>query len=142
MIRWLVGFSVVFIVSAIGFYASDFDDVSLVYANTINLAARIIYAAQYASTFFNKNKTAHRWSASTPTWQFLLAAMLSYPAISMTKTHHQSAVLLQTKGREAILSSTVMSHLAQGAGMGLCCVATWWLTSGRYLVRQTFVKSD
>lgn len=140
--RWLVGFSVVFIVSAIGFYASGFGDVSLVYANTVNLVARIIYAAQYASTFFNRNKTAHTWKASTPTWQFLLAAVLSYLAISKTKTHHQAAILLQTKGRGAILSAIVMSHLAQGVGMGLCCIATWWLTSGRYLVRRAFVKTD
>jgi oligosaccharide translocation protein RFT1 len=142
MIRWLVGFSVIFIVSAVGFYASGFGDVSLVYANIINLAARIIYAAQYASTFFNKNKTTHRWKASMPTWQFLLAAVLSYLVISMTKIHHQAVVLLQTKGREAILSAIVMSHLVQGAGMGLCCVVTWWLTSGRYLVRRTPVKTD
>jgi oligosaccharide translocation protein RFT1 len=140
--RWLVGFSVVYIVSAIGFYVSGFDDVSLVYANIINLTARIIYAAQYASTFFDRNKTTHRWSTSTPTWQFLLAAMLSYLAISMTDIHHQSVILLQTKGREAILHAIVMSHLAQGAGMGLCCVATWWLTSGRYLVRRAPMKSD
>lgn len=77
-----------------------------------------------------------------PTWQFLVAATLSYLAISMTNTHHQSVILLQTRGREAILSATVMSHLAQGVGMGLCCIATWWLTSGRYLVRRTSVKSD
>lgn len=140
--RWLVGFSVVFIVSAIGFYASGFGDVSLVYANTINLVARIIYAAQCASTFFNRNKTAHRWKASTPTWQFLLAAALSYLAISRTKTHHQAAILLQTKGHGAIISAIVMSHLAQGVGMGLCCIATWWLTSGRYLMRRAFVKTD
>lgn len=140
--RWLVGFSVIFIVSAVGFYASGFGDVSLVYANIINLAARIIYAAQYASTFFNKNKTTHRWKASMPTWQFLLAAVLSYLVISMTKIHHQAVVLLQTKGREAILSAIVMSYLVQGAGMGLCCVVTWWLTSGRYLVRRTPVKTD
>ncbi|KAG2348602.1 Rft-1-domain-containing protein [Suillus weaverae] len=140
--RWLVGFSVVFIISAIGFYASDFGDVSLVYANIINLAARIIYAAQYASSFFHRNNTAHRWNASTPTWQFLLAAMLSYLAISMTKIHHQAVILLQTKGRGAILSAVVMSHLALGVGMGLCCLATWWLTSGRYLVRRAPVKTD
>lgn len=140
--RWLVGFSVVFIASAIGFYVSGFDDVSLVYANIINLAARIIYATQYTSAFFSRNKTVHRWSASMPTWQFIVAATLSYLAISRTNTHHQSVILLQTKGREAILSATVMSHLAQGVGMGLCCVATWWLTSGRYLVRQASVKSD
>ncbi|KAG1804248.1 Rft protein-domain-containing protein [Suillus subaureus] len=140
--RWLVGFSVVFIGSAIGFYASGFGDVSLVYANIINLAARIIYAAQYASTFFSRNKTAHRWKASTPTWQFLLVATLSYLAISMTKIHHQAVILLQTEGRGAILSAIVVSHLAQGAGMGLCCVVTWWLTSGRYLVRRAPVRTD
>ncbi|KAG1754150.1 Rft protein-domain-containing protein [Suillus lakei] len=140
--RWLVGFSVVFILSAIGFYASGFGDVSLVYANIINLAARIIYAAQYASVFFNRNKTAHRWNASMPTWQFLLTAMLSYLVISMTKIHHQAVILLQEGGRGAILSAVVISHLAQGVGMGLCCIATWWLTSGRYLVKRAPVKTD
>ncbi|KAG2158043.1 Rft protein-domain-containing protein [Suillus bovinus] len=140
--RWLIGFSIVFIVSAVGFYASGFGDVSLVYANIINLAARIIYAAQYASTFFKRNKITHGWHASTPTWQFLLVAMLSYLAISMTNIHHQADILLQTKGRGAILSVIVVSHLAQGAGMGLCCIATWWLTSGRYLVRRAPVKTD
>ncbi|KAG2061339.1 Rft-1-domain-containing protein [Suillus hirtellus] len=140
--RWLIGFSVLFIVSVIAFYASGFGDVSLVYANIINLAARIIYAARYTSAFFDRNQTAHRWHTSAPTWQFLLAAVLSYLAISMSEMHHQAVILLQTKGRRAILSVIVMFHLAQGAGMGLCCVAIWWLTSGRYLVIRAPVKTD
>lgn len=140
--RWLVGFSVVFILSAIGFYTSGFGDVSLVYANIINLAVRIIYAAQYTSTFFNRHKTAHRWNASMPTWQFLLAAVICYLAISTTSIHRQAIILLQTEGRGAILSTVVISHVAQGVGMGLCCVATWWLTSGRYLVKRAPIKID
>ncbi|OJA11584.1 hypothetical protein AZE42_01937 [Rhizopogon vesiculosus] len=140
--RWLIGFSIVFILSAIGFYASGFGDVSLVYANIINLSARIIYAAQYASTFFKKNKTAHSWTTSMPAWHFLLAAALSYLAISMTNIHDQAVVLVQTGGRGAVLSTTVISHLAQGVGLGLCCVVTWWITSGRYLMKRVQVKTD
>ncbi|KAG0706405.1 Rft protein-domain-containing protein [Suillus ampliporus] len=140
--RWLVAFSITFLLSAVGFYASGFGDVSLVYANIINLAARIVYAAQYASTFFDRNKTTHGWKTSMPTWQFLLAAVISYLAISMTEIHDRAVLLVQTEGRRAILSVVVISHLAQGVGMGLCCIATWWVTSGRYLVKRAPVKTD
>jgi oligosaccharide translocation protein RFT1 len=142
MIRWLVGFSIAFILSAIGFYTSDFGDVSLVYANIINLSARIIYAAQYASTFFKRNKTAHSWKTSIPTWHFLLAATISYLAISMTDIHHQAVLLVRTEGRRAVFSKIVIFHLAQGVGLGLCCVVTWWITSGRYLMKRVQVKTD
>jgi oligosaccharide translocation protein RFT1 len=142
MIRWLVGFSIAFILSAIGFYTSDFGDVSLVYANIINLSARIIYAAQYASTFFEGNETSHSWKASIPTWHFLLAAAISYLAISMTDIHHQAVLLVQMEGRKAVFSKIVIFHLVQGVGLGLCCVVTWWITSGRYLMKRVQVKTD
>jgi len=77
-----------------------------------------------------------------PTWLFLLAAAISYLVISMTNIHDQAVLLLQMEGRSAVLSGVVISHLAQGVGMGLCCVATWWVTSGRYLMKRVQVKTD
>lgn len=142
MTRWLVVFSIAFILSAIGFYASAFGDVSLVYANIINLSARIIYAARDASTFFKRNNTAHNWKTSMPTWHFLLAAMVSYLGISTTDMHHRAVLLVEMEGRRAVISTDVISHLAQGVGMGLCCVAVWWVTSGRSLMKRVQGKTD
>ncbi|KAF8645628.1 hypothetical protein AX16_007710 [Volvariella volvacea WC 439] len=51
--RWMTLFSVIYISSAITFYNFGIGDSSLVYANIINLGARIIYALRFASVFFS-----------------------------------------------------------------------------------------
>ncbi|EEB87561.1 hypothetical protein MPER_15048, partial [Moniliophthora perniciosa FA553] len=46
--RWMIVFSTIYISSAIALYKQGFGDVSLVYANIINLSARIIYVLIFA----------------------------------------------------------------------------------------------
>ncbi|KIK09519.1 hypothetical protein K443DRAFT_644720 [Laccaria amethystina LaAM-08-1] len=53
--RWMIGFSVVYISTAIFLYSLDIGDASLVYANVINLSARILYCLAFVMQFFAKS---------------------------------------------------------------------------------------
>ncbi|KAF5326076.1 hypothetical protein D9611_000906 [Ephemerocybe angulata] len=61
--RWMFGFSVIYVSTAMLFYRLGLGDVSLIYANTVNLSARIIYCLAFASRFFGASSS----SAASPT---------------------------------------------------------------------------
>lgn len=115
--------------SAISFYRLGLGDASLVYANILNLSARILYTMLFTLTFFRN----HRTSAPSllvdvlPDWRFVAATALSYVVISLNQ------------GRQDIihrgwLSVPGLLHFSLGIGMGLVCVAAWWMTAGRRMI--------
>ncbi|KAH9477026.1 Oligosaccharide translocation protein RFT1 [Psilocybe cubensis] len=69
--RWMVAFSFLYILSAITLYRTGFGDTALVYANILNLSARIVYTLRFASRFFDAQESASiAASKSTPTSKY------------------------------------------------------------------------
>lgn len=137
-------FSVAYILSATTLYNHGFADASLVYANIINLAARIWYTANFISVYFGKRTKSHQFklTSAIPGWKFSGIVVLSYIAISRNETRQHLAEGVKQLGRRALFSTPVLVHVALGGGLGLVCVGLWWITEGRGLVARERVKAE
>ncbi|KAG6837050.1 hypothetical protein H0H93_015621 [Arthromyces matolae] len=106
-------------------------DASLVYANILNLLARIAYTGTFITSFYVRHDAQKilRWKAVLPRPQLLLCTSLTYTLIRM------SARLLgiQSDSAEKGLSRAVLMHIGVGGVLGLINLAIWWIYAGRYL---------
>ncbi|KAL4065422.1 Rft protein-domain-containing protein [Scleroderma citrinum] len=136
---WMLVYSSMYIISAILFYRLGFGDASLVYANVVNLSARIVYTMLFTLHFFRKhmNCSAPFGLADVlPDWRFLVAVAVSYVVISVNESKQHVMEL------RALVSVSVLLHFSLGVVMGLVCVATWWTTAGRRMVIRVKPKVD
>ena len=118
----------IYITTAVLLFRLDIGDASLVYANIFNLGMRIAYATWFASAFFPTGIL--RWKNVLPNRKLLLVCGLSAVVVRLTR--------VKVDKREQILSLPVAIHVLAGGIMFLCCVGTWWITSGRKLrIRRT-----
>ncbi|KAH7927704.1 Rft-1-domain-containing protein [Leucogyrophana mollusca] len=141
--RWLIVFSAIYLLAAITLYNLHFGDTSLVYANIINLTARIGYVLNFASSYFKGHERAYQlaWRTLMPTWQFIAVSVMSLFAISCNGRRIDVMDIVATAGRKALLSSAVAMHVALGAGLGILSIATWWTTAGNSLISRTRAKT-
>ncbi|KIJ69625.1 hypothetical protein HYDPIDRAFT_124274 [Hydnomerulius pinastri MD-312] len=139
---WMLGFSAIYILSAISLYNFGFGDTSLVYANIINLTARICYTLSFILSYFEKRMKSSPFQLMdlVPSWKFLAAVGASYGAISYNEGRQHIVAHVQGLGRRALLSVPVLFHIAFGGGMGLVCVGIWWVTAGKQLVARQRIK--
>ena len=142
--RWMLAFSVIYILSASALYNLGFGDTSLVYANIANLTARIWYTATFIVVYFGKRTKSHQLSFANvvPGWKFSGTVALSFLAISLNEARQHLAEEVQRVGRRALFSTRVLSHVTLGGGLGLVCVGLWWITEGKRLVVRERIRAE
>ncbi|KAJ7702201.1 Rft protein-domain-containing protein [Mycena rosella] len=137
---WMAAFSVIYIGAAIQLYGWQFGDTALVYANIINLSARIAYAVHFVSSFFSAHgaRSALSWGKALPGWRLVVACCVSWAAVRQSERRLR---VLETTARAGagisiLMNKTVLVHVATGGTLGCVCLATWWFTEGRHLVTR------
>ncbi|KAF8966965.1 Rft protein-domain-containing protein [Flammula alnicola] len=133
--RWMIGFSVIYIASAIFLYRAGLGDASLVYANIVNLSVRIAYCLHFVTRFFSRSKPSQRfrWQDSLPSWGLCVVTALSFLLLRFSETRLSAIAIATRRGRAALLDPSVIIHVGVGVVLTLICLLTWWQTSGRYL---------
>lgn len=150
--RWMFAFSVVYISTAVFLYRLGWGDVSLIYANCVNLSARVAYCLAFAVQFFDTPPSSPATSSqpapntaarskfsvkrSLPPLPFLVASAASAVLIRVSASRLNVASALANGGKYVVLQRNVLTHVAVGAGLGLMCVGVWWGTSGRKVVQS------
>jgi len=142
--RWMAGFSIVYISTAIGLYVLGFGDKSLVYANIINLLARIVYALHFTSSYFKSRHAGDflRWKDTVPTPRLILASLLSSFVIHYHGRKRDISGIVKASGRTVLLDISVVLHVVLGCLSALICVGIWWISSGRFLVPSRRAKTE
>lgn len=140
--RWMAGFSVIYISATITLYALQLGDVSLVYANILNLSLRITYSAYFISSFFAKHNALGvlTWSRALPSWPVILASCLSAAFAWKSARRLEVLEVVKDGGRTNLLNLPIVIHVMLGGTMGLACLIVWWLSSGRYLSIPSHMK--
>ncbi|KAJ6488475.1 Rft protein-domain-containing protein [Mycena vitilis] len=132
---WMAAFSVVYISAAIQLYSWQFGDTSLVFANIINLTARIAYAVYFVSAFFSANKARAflQWKGALPGWRLCLACGVSWGLViqNAKRLDILGTIARAGAGISVLMNKNVLVHVATGGLLGCVCLATWWLTEGR-----------
>ncbi|KAI6019713.1 Rft protein-domain-containing protein [Pisolithus orientalis] len=137
---WMFAYSGVYILAAISFYKLGFGDASLVYANIINLSARILFTTAFTFRYFTKHLNSPPFGVADifPDWRFLGAVAVSCTVVSVNESRQRIVEL--SRGR-TLFSVPVLLHILLGASMGLLCVAVWWFTTGRRVVAKLKTKT-
>lgn len=135
----MIGFSAIYIGSAIVFYTLGHSDASLVYANIVNLSARIVYSLRYATNFFNEPKfPLFRWRDTLPSRSLCVVSASSAIIIQLSQRRFKADKLASELGKRALLDPSVLLHVGVCGLLALVCLGTWWRTSGRYLSFSSF----
>ncbi|KAK1220356.1 Oligosaccharide translocation protein rft1 [Marasmius sp. AFHP31] len=133
--RWMIVFSVIYIGSAIGLYRQNYGDVSLVYANIVNLSARILYVVLFSASFFRRHQAESllAWRKVLPSLSFLVALASSFAVVRASEAKWQATAVIKSQGRRAIIHRAVLAHIGLGAALALISLGVWWRSS-RYLL--------
>jgi len=130
----MVVFSITYIISAIPFYRLGLGDSSLVYANIVNLCARILYCLIFVDGYFKKATSAHfRFYKVLPPWELWVTSLTSAAVIHVSERRLNANELALQLGRRALMNVSVLVHVAIGSSLAILCILTWWISSGRYL---------
>ncbi|KAJ7273072.1 Rft protein-domain-containing protein [Mycena rebaudengoi] len=129
---WMAAFSVIYMGTAIQLYRWHFGDTSLVYANIINLSARIAYAVHFVSGYFS-SKTARdvlEWREALPGWKLWAVCCASWAIISQNEKHLDVVATIGRAGSgiSVLTNKAIVGHVATGGVLGCLCLATWWFT--------------
>ncbi|KAJ7491225.1 Rft-1-domain-containing protein [Mycena latifolia] len=135
---WMAAFSVIYIGAAIQLYGWNFGDTALVYANIINLSARIAYAVHFASVFFSAQgaRSSLSWWKVFPGWRLCIACCLSWVVVRQSERRLEvlETVAHAGAGILVLMNKRVLVHIATGGALGCISLATWWFTEGRHLI--------
>jgi oligosaccharide translocation protein RFT1 len=134
--RWMVMFSVIYITAAISLYALQVGDASLVYANIINLSARIWWSFCFISAYFQAHQaqTLISFRKVLPGPSLLSAAAISMVITWYSEKRNEVMVKLESDGRVALLSLSLLVHIALGAILASTCLLIWWISYGHKLI--------
>lgn len=124
----MASFSLVFIVGAISLYSLGFGDASLVYANILNLSARIAYAMSFISTYFHSHDCSEGliWTRAMPQRRVVIVCILSWLLVFISSSCSNATAIVRAEGKAAFLQSAVITHIALGVVSCLTCIAVWW----------------
>ena len=133
--RWMIVFSAIFIISATFLYHHNLGDASLVYANTINLCARVAYSLIFAVKYFNSTSSVKlfRWYHCLPPMLLWFACGASFVCIYLSERHFGANEVALRLGRKALVNISVLYHVVIGTCLVVVCLGTWWTTAGRYM---------
>jgi oligosaccharide translocation protein RFT1 len=131
----MFAFSIIYVSAALMLYRLGFGDVSLIYANTINLAARILYCLSFASRFFTV-KDSER-SVNFGLWQlvppipFLIASAAASLLVRISASQLDVPATLKNAGKYAVFQKNVLAHVGVGGLSGVSCLIIWLYMSRR-----------
>ncbi|KAJ7771594.1 Rft protein-domain-containing protein [Mycena metata] len=132
---WMAGFSVIYIGAAVQLYGWHFGDSSLVYANIINLSARIVYAVFFVSAFFSayNARSVLAWRNTLPGYSLSTACCVSWAVVrqSARRLDIPGTVARSGAGISVLMNKNVLVHVATGGVFGVLCLGVWWYTEGR-----------
>jgi oligosaccharide translocation protein RFT1 len=133
--RWMAGFSLVYISAALIFYRCGLGDASLVYANMINLSARIAYCWYFISSYFRSRGASSvlMWKDAIPQQEVLVVSAFSKVVIWCS----EKMMNIDTE----LLDIRIALHVLFGAVLGATCLGTWWMFSGRFVIHNVYNKS-
>lgn len=128
--RWMVVFSIIYISSVLGMYRLDVGDVGLVYANIINLSARIAYALSFVWAFFEADapgafRVRDVLRNVMPDARLSLVSLFSFVVIRASGGKEASK---DAQGLRGLLSAPVISYVSLGGFLFLVCSYTAWVT--------------
>jgi oligosaccharide translocation protein RFT1 len=131
----MIVFSITYVLSAIIFYRRDLGDASLVYANIINLCARIVYCLIFIKRYFRTSVLPPtfvrlRFRDALPSWQLWTACVFSAVLVHASEQRLRANAMALQLGRRALMGYSVPLHLVVGTSLALICLATWWRTFG------------
>ncbi|KAL0574209.1 Oligosaccharide translocation protein rft1 [Marasmius crinis-equi] len=132
---WMIVFSFIYIGSAVGLYRQNYGDVSLVYANIINLSARIAYVVFFSTSFFRRHKAESllTWRKVFPSFSFLVALLASLVGVRTSETTWRATEIVKIQGRRAFFHRAVIVHVGLGATLALASLGVWWRSSREFL---------
>ncbi|KAF7294685.1 Oligosaccharide translocation protein RFT1 [Mycena indigotica] len=144
--RWMAIFSIIYMAAAVQLYRWHFGDSSLVYANIINLTARIAYAAHFTTAFFASRGSSLQWRAGLPGAKFAAACAVSLGIITANEGRLGGIKNMVTHigpGLAIVRHRAIQIHILVGGILGCLCLMVWWFTEGRQLLRERkHPKSD
>ena len=131
--RWMFAFSVIYVSAAVMLYRLGFGDVSLIYANTINLAARILYCLTFASRFFTAKERSVSFGVRqlVPPIPFLIASAAASLLVTLSASRLGVQETLKNAGRYAVFQKNVLAHVGVGGLLGVSCLVIWLFVSRR-----------
>lgn len=140
----MAGFSIIYLFTAFELYTLGFGDTSLVYANIINLLARIGYALCFISSYFGSRGAVGllRWKEVLPTPPLILSSILSTFVIHYYGQQWGIPDIVKAGGRMALLNIFVVMHVGLGGSLALICTTIWWIRSGCFLVSSDRMKIE
>jgi len=132
---WMVACSIIYILAAICLYRLGLGDTSLVYANILNLSARIAYCLHFISTYLINQRSQYTFRRlnAFPSWTLCITCTLSTVLLHLSKKQLDAERLAAELGRAAILNKFVLLHVGIGGALTITCLGAWWKSSGRYL---------
>jgi oligosaccharide translocation protein RFT1 len=133
-------FSIIYILGALALYRMGFGDTSLVYANIINLSARIVYCIRFIASYFSSREQADSplgWTGAVPRRELLIILAVSRVAI------WYSEKVLDVSGAMIVGNlKPILIHCIVGLVFAVTCFGTWWMSSGRFLVSYMKKKTE
>lgn len=118
-------------------YKIGLGDASLVYANILNLTARIAYALHFISSYFQAHacQDCLKWRSVIPRKRLIVVSVLSLLVVLLNSDKSHVTDIVRAGGKVAFLQPAVISHIALGGILCLASVAVWWLSSPKFLPR-------
>jgi oligosaccharide translocation protein RFT1 len=135
LVRWMAAFSAVFVVATGAFYRLGQQDVSLIYANIVNLVSRILFAAHFIGRYYRQQGEGgvFRRSSLLPTGAFGALVVLCGSVLRATAVVGMND-LKQGRRLDYFSLKAILQHFAGGVVLALVCGAVWWFQTGRKLV--------
>lgn len=129
----MVIFSLVFIAATISFYRLGFGDASLVYANIVNLSARIVFAVLFAKSFFARKgaRGLISFRRALPSLSLVLGSIAMWGTIIYDGRRRDVEKVVSVEGRRSLLHASVMQHVGIGSALAVVWLSFWWMFSGR-----------
>lgn len=129
----MVVFSLIFIVAAVLFYRLGFGDASLVYANMVNLLARIVFAVLFAKSFFARRKAGNLISIrrALPSRYLVLISLAMRGVVAYDGRRRNIGKIVGMQGRSSLLHVEVIRHVGIGSALAVVWLSYWWMSSGR-----------
>jgi oligosaccharide translocation protein RFT1 len=132
-------FSAIYICATVGFYRLGLGDAALVYANIVNLTARIVYVIIYTSSFFKSKQAVLKWFDAIPSFLLITATITSTAIIYGQREY----LHVPAPGPNFdLLDKRFLVHFGSGAVLGIICLSVWWATQGRSAVKSMLKRGE
>ncbi|KAF8626666.1 hypothetical protein AX15_004757 [Amanita polypyramis BW_CC] len=125
--RFMALFSGLYIATAVVFYKfTPLGDASLVYANIVNLMARIAYCIHFSNSYYTLHRSRYllSWSKAIPRAPFLLSIILS--VVLVRRDGRMIFLSASDRGLRLLSRIDIIMHVSYGIILALTCIGVWW----------------